>query len=87
MAEKGSKNFSRFMRHLLTTKGLGVYIAEGAECHLQWEYTRGLDDFDDSFGTEKGRLDGHEQLQRYQFDACVCEDCGGSDSSAYQLCI
>ena len=21
----------------------------------------------------------------YQFNACVCEDCGGSDSSSYQL--
>ena len=21
----------------------------------------------------------------YEFDACVCEDCGGSDSSSYQL--
>ena len=38
-------------------KGLGVYIAESAECHLEWEYTRGLDDFDDSFGTEEGSSD------------------------------
>ena len=46
-------------------KGFGVHIAESAECHLEWEHTRGLDDFDDSFGTEEGRLDGHEQLQRF----------------------
>ena len=46
-------------------KGFGVYIAESAECHLEWEYTRGLDDFDDSFGTEEGRFEGHEQLQRF----------------------
>ena len=66
-------------------KGFGVYIAESAECHLEWEHTRGLDDFDGSLGTEEGRFEGHEQLQRYQFDACVCEDRGGSDSSSYQL--
>ena len=62
-----------------------VHIAESTECHLPWEHTRGLDDFYGSFGTEKGRFDGHEQLQRYQFDACVREDRGGSDSLSYQL--
>ena len=66
-------------------KGFGVYIAESAEYHLEWEYTRGLDDLDDSFGAENGRFEGHEQLQRYQFDACVCEDRVCSDGSTYQL--
>ena len=32
---------------------------------IEWEHTRGLDDFDGSVGTEEGRFEGHEQFQRF----------------------
>ena len=37
---------------------------------------------------KKGDLtDMNNSRGLYQFDACVCEDCGGSDGSTYQLCV